>query len=224
MEIINNRMDNTWKIERIKGNYSEIKAKEAWLDIAKKYIHNPIIGADAKKVWSQLIKYVFADPGSELILDSGIGLVGATGSGKTMTMLILNDFISIDNIKYKRGNDFVNMRFVLESALVIAGEYSRKGYDILHRYSNYANLCIDDLGAEQKNKKYFGDAVNVIQEIIEMRHSNGFVTHFTSNNPLESKGNGMSIQEMYGDRVYSRLVGTCNIVVMNDCDYRIKTK
>jgi DNA replication protein DnaC len=202
-------------IERIKYDFKIKQAANTWLDIYKKHVGDVKIGKDAKAAWNSLIFWAMGHE-YKLDLSKSIGLVGMTGSGKTMTMYVLNDFINIDEIKYRKGEDLVNLRFKFESSLVMAGDFSRKGYDALYKYSNYANLCIDDLGAENTNKKHFGDAANVIQEVIEMRHSNGFLTHFTSNLTTEM------IQQVYGDRVYSRLIGDTNIIKLNDCDYRLQ--
>lgn len=203
------------QIERIKYNYKPKEAGKVWKAIAYNHIAIVKISPDIKKAWNDLIKWSMGHDGN-LDKNKSIGLVGRTGSGKTMTMYILNDFIEIDTVKYKRGKDLVNLRFKFDSAIVIAGNYSLNGYDSLYKYSNYANLCIDDLGSENTNRKYFGDAANVIQELIEIRHTNGLMTHFTSNLTIEK------IKEIYGDRIYSRLLGNTNIITMNDCDYRIK--
>jgi len=202
-------------ISRIKYEYDNKTAANQWLKIYKDHVGDVIIGADAKQAWNSIIKWAMGHE-YKLDLTKAIGLIGKTGTGKTMTMYVFNDFILIDEIKYRKGDDLIHLRFKMVSAIVIAGDYSQYGYDSLFKYSNYANLCIDDLGAENTNKKHFGDAANVIQELIEIRHSNGLLTHFTSNLKPDR------INEIYGDRVYSRIMGNTNIITMNDNDYRLQ--
>jgi len=203
-------------IQRKKGEYSEKVAKEVWLGIAKKYIGSVKVGEDAKKVWSELIKYAFAHEECIYDLNKGIGLIGQTGSGKTITMDILNDFISVDDIIYIRDGQLAHFKFKIISAKVIGARFSEKGFEIITKYSSMGNLCIDDLGSENLVSKYYGESVNVIEEIIENRYSKNLITHFTSN--LDSN----DILKTYGDRVYSRLMHSCNIITLNDEDYRIK--
>lgn len=207
--------NNSNRIERIYYTCEAKKAALYWKNIADQYIHNLQIKPDIKNSWNNLIMWAFGNPNCKIDLNKGVGLVGRTGSGKTMTMYILNDFIQIDDIKYKKGVDLVCLKYKMQSALVIASEYAQNGDEIIHKYSNYANLCIDDLGAENSDKSYYGNKINVIQEILENRYNNNLLTHFTSNLDLSLIG------EKYGDRVFSRIHDSINIIVMNDCDFRV---
>jgi len=213
-ELINNP-NHKGGIERCYYQCEMSKAGQYWMAITEQYIDKPKKEPNIKDAWNNTILWALGNPKCKIDLLKGIGLVGRTGSGKTITMHILNDFIKIDEIKYKRGKDMVNLKFKMESALVIASEYAQQGDVIIQKYSNFANLCIDDLGAENSEKSYFGNKVNVIQEIIENRYNNGLMIHFTSNLNMDL------IQKTYGDRVYSRLYDACNVLTLNDCDFRL---
>ncbi|WBC28441.1 DnaC-like helicase loader [Rhodobacteraceae phage LS06-2018-MD05] len=207
--------NNSNRIERIYYTCDNKHAAKYWKTIADQYIHDVKIEPTIKKAWNNIILWTFGNPNCEIDITKGLGLIGRTGSGKTMTFYILNDFIEIDKIRYKKGEDLVNLKYRIQSALVIASEYAREGDIVIHKYSNFANLCIDDLGAENSLKSYFGNKVNVIQEILENRYNNNLMTHFSSNLKMED------ISDRYGDRVFSRLHDTCNIIEINDCDFRV---
>jgi DNA replication protein DnaC len=204
------------KIKRCKYDYNETIARHVWHGIAMKHINEIELNNDSVKCWQQLIKYVFGDESCEYDLNKSIAIIGKTGSGKSITMEILRQFINIDQIKYLRGGKFAPLIFTIISAKQMVGEYSKFGYPIIDKYSNIANLCIDDLGSENLKVNHFGSSVNVIEELIENRYLKSLFTHYTSNLKLDK------VREMYGDRVYSRINHSCNIIIMNDKDYRMQ--
>jgi len=82
-------------------------------------------------------------------------------------------------------------------------------------------LCLDDVGTLNPFAKHYGESVNIIKMLFEERYRNNKLTHFTSNLPIEHKNPKVkSIYTVYGDRMYSRIVETTNIIKLNDKDYR----
>ena len=73
------------------------------------------------------------------------------------------------------------------------------------------NMMFDDLGAE-KNMAYYGNTVNVMQEILLDRYEhfvrNGLQTHLTTNLDLSE------IDSVYGTRVASRMHEMFNFVML----------
>ena len=195
--------------------YSEKISKHVWFGIATTFIEGLKVGAQQAKIWSQLIKYVHGDSACEFDLTKGICLIGGTGSSKTKTMEIMNEYIKIDAVVYMRGKQQLTFNFRTITSKEIISSYLAYGYDGILNYMNIGNLCIDDLGSEAVTANYYGTKLDVLTEIVETRYNKGLLTHFTTNLDEEE------INERYNSRVYSRIKHSCNIIEMNDCDFRI---
>lgn len=208
--------NNSKGIERNFYRYNMNIAKNVWLGLASQEIKAEVQKLNqTNEVWTNLIKWVFGDKSCIYDLKKAIGLTGGTGTGKTVTMEILRNFILIDDIKYIRDGRQVRLKHNIVSTKNIVGDYMNNGYIAVEKYSSMANLCIDDMGSEVTKAKHFGTELNVIEEIIENRYMKNMLTHFTANYSLEDIG------EFYGDRVYSRLKHSCNIIMLNDKDFRL---
>lgn len=80
----------------------------------------------------------------------------------------------------------------------------------------YSGICFDDLGTEDI-KNNFGNKVNVMQDIIEMRYAKkhcGIMMHATTN--LSAQG----LTDYYGGRVASRLREITNFIQLPGVDRR----
>lgn len=217
--LINDIKSGNNEVVRIKYMpYSEKIAKMVWFGIARKLIKNIQIECQIKSTWRQLIKYVHADDSCEYDLTKSICLMGKTGSGKSKTMHILNDYISIDQVRFFRNGKNVPFSFNIYSAREIVMDFNNSGYDGIAKYMIYSNICIDDIGTESKEAVYFGTRLNVIPEIIETRYAKGLTTHFTTNLNLDK------LRDYYNDRVHSRISEKCNVIILNDKDFRIGDK
>ena len=215
--IINDIKCEKNEIVRIKYiPYSETISKNVWLGIAKSKIKEIQLTEGIISVWSELIKYVHGDDSCKYDIKKSICLIGMTGSGKTETMKIINDYISIDDVKFIRNGKKVPLKFNMYTSREIVADYVSNGYDGIAKYCIYSNICIDDFGAENRDSNYYGSKLDVLTEIIETRYTKGLTTHFTSNLNLEL------IKEKYNDRVFSRISKQCNIIILNDKDFRIK--
>ena len=93
--ITTNKGNNT----RISYKYDEKQAKLNWMAVYASCVGTVQAEKDSKHVWNQLLKYAMNDD-NELNNDVGIGLIGRTGSGKTITMHVLSDII--------QNKDFLN--------------------------------------------------------------------------------------------------------------------
>lgn len=184
------------------------------IDFAKKSIPDFEIDSSNIEIFRMLCLYFSNDPEFEkthhnFALRKGIILAGPVGCGKT-TLLNL----------FKRNT--VNS-FNVHSCREIAGEYTATkdgGYEVIEYYSNlspvaygtyfdqtHIGTCFDDLGTESA-KKHFGNQVNIMEDIILARYDRGIrnKTHFTTNLSADE------IEEMYGQRVKSRLREVCNFM------------
>lgn len=134
----------------------------------------------------------------------GLLLTGPVGCGKTSLMKL---FASLTPVA---------KTFVLKPAREVTMEFSKDGYDVIHRYSRSVRapkaICFDDIGLEPP-MRYFGDHINVIGEILLSRYdlfiSKGIRTHATTNL------NADELEARYGSRVRSRLREMFNLIAFS---------
>jgi DNA replication protein DnaC len=142
-----------------------------------------------------------------LDLRKGIMLTGPIGCGKTSLMSLMR-FVPV-----KERN------FTMKTTRDISFEFIQEGYDVINRYSKLSFTgsgpriyCFDDLGAEQ-NLKYYGNACNVMGEILLSRYdlfnSQRMISHVTTN--LDAA----EIERIYGSRVRSRLREMLNLIAFS---------
>jgi DNA replication protein DnaC len=161
----------------------------------------------------ELIKYAHNDG----VYDSkGLLLKGQPGTGKTTAMRILNEYMKIDDVRYLDvKNKPLSMQFKIIPSRQAVAEYQAGGNEAIEYLLSYHNLCIDDIGSEQTTANYFGTKCDVMNEIIERRYISGKLTHATTNLGYNE------IAQKYGERIASRLVDMCHIVVFTGNDLRI---
>lgn len=136
-------------------------------------------------------------------LRKGLLLIGNIGCGKTYLMNLLK-FCP-------------NKKFLIKPCCDIALEFLQgDNYRVLSKYGkklelleDYRDICFDDLGAENI-RKFYGDEVNVIGEILEYRYERFInhreLTHATSNLLPEQ------LADYYGQRLRSRMRQMFNLI------------
>ena len=146
-----------------------------------------------------------AAPQLNIDLNKGILLTGPVGCGKTTLINLMKFFIQ----KHEQ-------KFITKPCRDISFEFIQDGFSIVHKYSKgslyeYAArpFCFDDLGTES-SLKYFGNECNVMAEILLSRYdlfvSKNLLTHLTTNL------SATEIEEMYGNRIRSRLREMLNLI------------
>lgn len=165
-------------------------------------------------VYRNLVRYAFAQPDCEWDINRGIGLMGNTGSGKTFAMRLLSQLLAGYNIRWLLYGQPQPFSFQVVSARRMVSEFVSGGYEAVDRYIRWSILCIDDLGSEPQEVSYYGNRLNLFEHIIEERYLDRKLTHFTTNFNMEQ------LEQLYGQRVASRLYETCNIVKLVDTDWR----
>jgi energy-coupling factor transporter ATP-binding protein EcfA2 len=149
-----------------------------------------------------------AAPHLNIDLNKGILLTGPVGCGKTTLINLMRFFIQKENQK-----------FTIKSCRDISFEFMEDGYSVIHRYSkppSFAGfgggICFDDLGVES-SLKYYGNECNVMAEILLSRYdlfvSKNLLTHLTTNLSASE------IEEMYGNRIRSRLREMFNLIAFD---------
>lgn len=158
-------------------------------------------------------------------VSKGILMCGNVGVGKTWMMHLFSR-------NQKQSYDLIKAKDIAEGFLTskdkkIPVEYL-KPYDTQDPevprlfssedvfYQRYIGMCIDDLGSESIKNSY-GNTMNVIGDVIEIRYSSGFVgpfLHGTTNLSAEQ------IKAFYGERVTSRMRQSFNFIELTGKDRR----
>lgn len=162
----------------------------------------------------KLIKWAYME-GDELDFTKGILFKGHTGVGKTFLLRVFNYFCMINNLTYYENDKQFTLKVNIVNIKKIAGEFQSPdgGYPVIQRYAYLSCLCIDDIGKEQEESLSFGNKLNVVEEIINIREELGMLTFGTTN--IEK------MQDNYDDRTVSRMNILFNVIPVNhDIDFR----
>lgn len=162
----------------------------------------------------------------------GLFLMGSIGCGKTTLMQLLahwySDCFSFDDqhSRSSQGSGKAS-RFRVVATRDVARQFLQEGYSVIDRYGaksyrskhhGYGPIlqydqpvtyCFDDLGTESDAKRY-GNDCNVMAEVLLDRYDQfirrGMITHLTTNLNAET------LEDIYGNRVRSRLREMCNLI------------
>lgn len=138
--------------------------------------------------------------------DKGILIAGGTGSGKTQFFKIMQ--ISLLNLRLPA----YRIVSCIDVEQAIRSEQAQ--------YSDFAfgDMCFDDLGTESAETVIYGNRVNVMSEIIQIRynafHNKGIKTHYTTNLAPDE------IEKRYGTRVSDRLKEVCTTYIFDWDSFR----
>jgi len=174
--------------------------------------------SDTEMIFRELVRYFIGDEHGTLDLHRGIYLFGGFGVGKTLLMKSFQEFTKLIEDRLSAASvPFTPRTFRFNHAKDIAMEVQRTATtESLRQYFSSLRL-FDDLGNEEE-KRIYGNDVNAMAEILLARYNayqcGGPVTHCTSNlAPHEC-------QEVYGDRVGSRVFELFNHVYLDGNDKR----
>lgn len=208
--------------------YDMNNALELVTRIGKKRSPRFVIDDDNRLAYENFIKWLHCDESMMSIdpitnklvkgnLKGGIYIAGGTGAGKSWCLEIMLSYARIWNFKVQFPLD-ANPRplqWEIHRADDIAIQFARVGE--VMRFRGLETLGIQDLGQEPKEAMYMGNRLNVLQQVLECRGDNkSLVTLITSNYAM----GGKALQEAYGDRVRSRLIESCNYLVIKGKDRR----
>ncbi len=153
-------------------------------------------------------------------LSKGILLCGGNGTGKTLLMLILAEYLRCLN---KRSFQV----YLAESIVQIFAARGAVGIDPfllnpkINSFGFYENkpfqFCIDDLGLEKDSVMHFGAREEVIQKVLLARYDvfkQGIMPFATSNLNTDE------LRKKYGERIYSRMREMFNILILRGEDRR----
>ena len=192
------------RLENIECGYAEFTEIAQEMLSAKGKNFDP---EQVKIIAEQMIDWLYMLGIHKNDYHKGILVKGRTGRGKTFLFRTLRLFAMIDNFD----------SFTIVNVKQISGEYQDSvngGYQVLERYGSMRNLVLDDIGKEQDYSASFGNKVNVVEEIIDIRERKGLITHGTTN--LEK------MSGKYDDRTTSRMSALFNVLtISHKTDYRL---
>ena len=218
-----------------RGGYSlDIKSALAMLQMLGK-ARDPRFTIDDENRWTytQLLRWLYAEETMQALdvdaaahkraapiagrLTAGIYLAGATGTGKSWAMELLNIFADIDEPQVQLGREWRSMHFSCYRADDI-WEQATSSDEAIARFKRMPILCIQDLGSEPDTAAVrMGARREPLRQILEARGDrNDLITLITSNFTITDP----EIQRRYSDRVVSRLRGMCNLLILNGRDRR----
>ena len=178
--------------------------------------------------YENFIKWLHADPTMQALdpssgatisgnLKRGIYIAGNTGSGKSWCLEIMREYARAIGfpIKFQSEEKGRLLLWSIHRADELCREFAECG-DI-QQFKTRSILAIQDLGQEQQETLYMGNRMNVLKQILEYRgDQDGQLTLITSNLKLSGK----KLEELYGDRVQSRLFEMCNYFEIKGKDRR----
>lgn len=200
-------------------------AMEALETMGKLIIPAFVIDEQNRFAYENLIRWLIDDPAAmcntpeggitPADLGKGIYLQGGTGTGKSMALDICKSLCDFFGLKVKTEPNGTPISLAWRSwrADDICDAYSREGD--MAPWKNEPLLCIQDMGSEPGETIYMGNRRRVLGSIIEARGDMYNRITLISSNIRITK-----VPEIYGQRVYSRLIQMCNIITLSGPDRR----
>ena len=181
--------------------------KEAFLEKAKDFVENYDIDDTNKDAIEVILKYFAGINTKKYPLNKGLLIHGCIGSGKTITLKIIQQLVknfSINNIRD------------------VVADFNIGGFDAIDSLVKNRTRAFDDIGQEN-NGKFYANETNVVQELIIRRYerfqNSGQITHFTTN-----FGTKEHFIKRYGKRAFDRLTEMCSSVILGDNDISRRDK
>ncbi|MBR5043033.1 MAG: hypothetical protein IKX67_07310 [Bacteroidales bacterium] len=165
----------------------------------------------------KIIGWLYQEPDSTLDASKGILLKGNPGTGKTVLMDILRAVIQNGRMGFFSSGEWCNLAPVQLYSRDIVNDYlaSDEPYRYIRRIAGLPCICIEDIGAEADETMVYGNRLNLIARLVDIRCEKNRLTLGTTN--LEK------FSEKYDDRTISRLNGLFNVIVLDhERDFRRK--
>jgi DNA replication protein DnaC len=205
---------------RIENHPPIEKMTEMFYDIMRDILARYDRSLDEKAISSTvefMVKWSY-QIGDDIDFRKGFMLAGKTGRGKTFLFRAWDLWLKLDNFIYHQDGQVKIIRPQVVNTKRISGEYqdpTTGGYRVIERYGRMHCLMLDDIGKEDDFSLSYGNKVNIIEEIINLREENDLLTFATTNLSQMSK--------TYDDRTVSRMNRLFTIVPLkHDTDFRLK--
>ena len=188
-------------------------------DKNKVFYHLLLLYFAGNPEFDSFLKKVTGKDGSR---GKGLLVVGNVGSGKTFSLTkVFKEYTS----KVLRTNSFQNHDFYSikrDYELIGAEALTKYGYIPQNKNGNSKNptrvVLIDDFLSTKSTASHYGNKTDIADLLITLRYDaykrGRKLTHFTMNlYPNE-------LDEILDARTISRLQEMCNIIALEDCDWR----
>lgn len=182
--------------------------------IGKRIDSGFILTDEIKPVYQKLIQYFHGDPDFDGDLTRGVMILGPTGTGKTLAMKIMSIYRTIDDTKFILNDKIYRMNYEIVEVNKMIADFTDNAYDGIKMYTSRYVLCMDDIGTETEQVKYFGNVLDVISYVIAERYAKRLLTFGTTNMTL------MDLEDKYDDRIISRMFSMFNYITMKAQDFR----
>lgn len=190
-----------------------LAAKHKFMECARLVCPSFTVRPDHRRALDALCRWALRDSLSPLDPDKGLWLWGNIGTGKSTMLGIVRSFASAVR---PTGPDGWKYSFGIFHATEICADFQQLGYERLDRYVRSNRLAIDDLGTETIPTMHYGEAVNVMEQLLLRRYDRRHeaFTHVTTNlAPAQ-------IAQLYGDRVWDRCKELFNFVELPGRTFR----
>lgn len=192
-------------------------------DIALKYyvaIANAMLSRKGKKFDIDSVRkqveylvdwaYMFND---RINYTKGILVQGATGRGKTFLFQAFAEFLRLDEMLFNCNGNEYKLLLRIEKSQRISSMFQSGGEAELQQYATIPVLMIDDIGAEPNECNNYGNRLNVLERVIEMREERNMLTFGTTN---LSK-----LSDRFDSRTISRMKALFNVITVDhSTDFR----
>lgn len=171
---------------------------------------NFIVTENNKQKLNMLYDYAHGD--GDLDPNKGIWIYGEIfGSGKSTLIKILGEYQRL----FGKGFKTVN-------CASISAEFSTYGIESLNestlnegfRGISPVERAFDELGRENIPAKYYGNELNIMQHILQIRYDLKVKTHVTTNIKISD------IEKKYGSHIYDRCIEMFNFIELKGESFR----
>jgi len=171
-----------------------------------------IMNGNKKQVYRMIAQYICCDPDFEkenvgFDLNKGLFIYGKIGTGKSILFNALELIFKKMNFHYHKFQ-----RISCKKILLKVDE--EKKISAINPFLS-GQWMFDDLGHEKNMFKFYGNTVNLMEDIMTERYNlfvdTGMKTHITSNLSIE---NPDEIRSLYGERIRDRFNQMFNFIYM----------
>ncbi len=120
----------------------------------------------------------------------------------------------IDDIKFIMNGRTYRMNFDITDVKRMVVDFIDNAFDGIDIYCKRYVLCMDDIGTESDQVKYYGNSLDVVSYMITERYVRRLLTFGTTNYPLNI------LENKYDDRTVSRMYALFNFMVLKCADFR----